>query len=570
MAHPRLRLATLVCACAFAGAVAPRTPAWGADPAVKAEMDLIAKHAKDPTEQDDRVAAIRRLGALGTREAVQALAPLFADPFEHLGDHVVSAWTAALKGPHDAEVQTWLAQHALGHRDARVRAGAATALGVTGGAELADAFQAAVAREEEPQVLVALARAARLARGGALVPKAFLPHLAHADGEAALAAAEVVVALGPEAEAPLRRTLQHAHPLARAGAVLGLQRLGKLTEADLARIWADKAHEPRMALADTLELRTALLPWPGQGEIALRNLLEDPSWRVRAAAIDAALRMWERGVVLLLIDRLAKETGRLKADAHVALCTLTGESLGDDPELWNAWFAQKGPGLVLGPRPEPDRYGRIKRGEARILHAGGGQVETHTTAFFDLALRSSRMMFVLDLSGSMGKAATQTGDVGRGDPSKLDLTRRELDKTLGALPDGTALDVLVYRYPSTFPPRPEVTRALGKLTPLQKASRERASDWLRAQSAKGWGAFYEALLAASEEDVDTIVLLSDGVPSRGRFDRPERLLEAWTRANRFRRVAIHTVLVGDRATDRALMEDLAWATWGRTTVAGGS
>lgn len=571
-----MRLARLLAAVLALAALA-LPPARAEDPPLKDDISTVRTFAKDPFEQDKRIAAMKRVARAGTPEAMALMLDLVVDPFEHVRDHAVSALITALKsdplkGDAGLRVESTLAKAWLVHKDPRVRAAAATALGVAGLRRVAKQFDEAVLREEHPLVIVALARAAMADEEGVVTTASFLQHVMHRDGQAALAACEAGATCGVTAEAPLRRALQHPSPLARAGAVLGLQKVDKLSEADLARVWTDKAPEPRMALADTLEWRTTILPWPGEGERALTNLLVDPSWRVRAAAIDAAVRIWDPKVIPLLIDRVGAESGRLHDDAHEALRAITGEDLADDADLWRAWWQQKQGEAKLGERPAPDRHGRIKRSGPRAKVDKGQAVDSRTAAFFNLPLRSERMMFVFDLSGSMRKPARRDATTGPGGKdegeTKLDITRREFTKTLEALPETCMVDLLVYRYPSEFPPRPEVTRALGKLLPLSAPSRRKLVEWLASAEARGWGAFYEALLAASQEDVDTIVLLSDGVPSRGAYDRPARLLEEWRRANRFRRVAIHTVLVGSAGTDREFMEDLAWSTWGRSTMAG--
>ncbi len=537
--------------------------AAAADAVVAAELAVLQKHASDPFEQDQRAAAIRRLGGVGGPEAAAALLPLFDDPFEHLADHAVSAWITMLRGARAPETQTWLAKAGLGARSAAARGGAAIALGLTGGSELADAWRGALARRDEaPDVLVALARGAGSARGGALVPEAFLPLLAHADGRVVLAAAEVAGAAGEGAVPALRRAIAHKEPLARAGALLGLERAGRLSPEDVARGLADKAAEPKIALAEVLPRASALLPLPGDGEALLTALLGDASWRVRAAAIEAALRLWSPRVVPGLIERLGVETGRLRHAALEALRTLTGMEHPEDAEVWRRWWSAQSEAFDLGPRPAPDRFGRLRRAAPGAAGPGAGPGETRTTQFFNLPLVSQRLVFLFDLSGSMSRAASREDG-----PSKLDLTRQEFGRVLEGLPEGTALDLLVWRYPSTFPPKPLLTRALGKVAPLTPASRKRTLDWLGQQPAKGWGAFYEGLLAAAAEDVDTVVLLSDGVPSRGRYERASRLVDEWVRANRFRRLFVDTVLVGEKGTDREFMEELAWASGGHASVA---
>src|SRR5204863_7679255 len=132
--------------------------------------------------------------------------------------------------------------------------------------------------------------------------------------------------------------------------------------------------------------------------------------------------------------------------------------------------------------------------------------------------------FVFDLSGSMSRPFGAEGG-----PSKLDVTQKEFARALEGLQETSSLDLFVYRYPSTFPPKPVLTRALGKVAPLTANNRKALVECSTQQPAKGWGAFYEALDLASQEDVDTIVLLSDGVPSRGRYDRGFRLVDEFAR-----------------------------------------
>lgn len=540
-------------------AACPASDVRAGDDGVAAEVEVLSKNATDPFEQDKRAAAVRRLGALGGPEAAAALLPLFDDPFEHLADHAVSAWIAMLKGGRAPETQTWLVKSALPHRSPAVRAGAALALGISGGSELSDVWGPALSKETEPSVLLALARGSASSREAPLAPAAFVPLLAHADGRVVLAAAEVAYGAPDAAEAPLRKALGHRDPLARAGAVLGLARACRLLEAEVARVLSDKSHEPKIALLERLAAGLALLPIPGAGEDVLRTLLGDPSWRVRAAAIETSVLLWNRRAVPGLIDRLEVETGRLAHSTLDALRTLTGIEHPGDAEVWRRWWSAHAEDFDLGPRPAVDRFGRVRRNAAlqagEVPRAG----DTQTMQFFDLPVRSQRLAFLFDLSGSMSKSSV--GDAG---PSKLDLVRTEFGRLLSSLPDGTALDVLVYRYPSTFPPKATLTRALGKVSPLAAGSRKRVVEWLAQQPAKGWGAFYEALLHAAAEDVDTVVLLSDGVPSRGRYERPARLLDEWLRANRFRRVAVDTVLVGAKGIDREFMDDLAWASCGHS------
>jgi hypothetical protein len=259
---------------------------------------------------------------------------------------------------------------------------------------------------------------------------------------------------------------------------------------------------------------------------------------------------------------MRKETGRLRRDANRALETLTGELGVDDADLWDAWWKLKGATLDIGPRPTPDRHGRVRRarrspGAGRWSHSPGDPTET-VASFFRLPIASTRLAFLFDLSGSMRDPADD-GKPG----TKVERARAEFSKAVDALPKETVFDLFVYRFPSAFPPAPRMTRAFGALTPAGAPMvAKRASEWLAKEQPRGWGAFYDGLVLATADEVDTIVLLSDGVPSMGTYDRGFRLVDEFVRANRFRRVAVDTVLVGKKGADRDFMQDLADGTGG--------
>ncbi|MDA1193868.1 MAG: hypothetical protein O2894_01650 [Planctomycetota bacterium] len=548
---------------AFCLALGPRT-ASAVEPEVKECVERIEKFARDPFEQDQRERALRDLGKLGGTDAAAALVPLFEDPFIHLHDHAVSAWIAMLRGGRAAETQTWLTGRGLSDRAPLVRAGVAKALGLGSGAEIQEPLQIALAKEKDGLVLAALARAATRLRTPPDLGGVLRERMAHKDGEAAFELALAAAALeGADAVPALLSNLKHRSGLARAGAVLGLQQLDALPAKNVESIIGDKEVEPPMALAESLARRTQVLPWPGRGQVVLERLLEHEAWRVRVAAIQGALRLWAPEIVPLLIARLPAETGRIQEDVRRALETYTGKALGHDPELWTAWWSQNAGTHQAGPRPEPDHAGDV---HFRAPGERGADPGTNTVAFFELPLASRRFAFVFDLSGSMRNAAAKEGNEG---PTKLELLQAEVRKTLETLPDDAVFDIFVYRYWSEYPPATKLTRALGKFKPATAGTVKQALKWLDQQEAKGWGAFFEPLETLMAEEVDTVVLLSDGRPSRGRYDRDDRILAELPRVNRFRRLAIHTVLVGDKGADRQFMQDLAAATGGRYQQAGG-
>jgi hypothetical protein len=350
----------------------------------------------------------------------------------------------------------------------------------------------------------------------------------------------------------------HKDPEARAGGVAALGRAGLLERDDAERLLSDPDERPRLALAEQLAEAGPSAAWPdGSRDLLLGRLLADPSWRVRAGAIDAALASWRAAVVPLLFERLAAEDGRLRLDLADALAALTGKDLGWDADLWRAWWAQHGATFDPGPRPAA-RGGPLRRTAAAPPSDAD---ETRTVSFFRLPVLSRRAAFLLDCSGSM-REPLERGGAAAG--TKWDLACDEVLRTVGAAGEACAFDVFLYRYPSEYPPKPFLARALGRLKQATPAAVEAARTWLAREEAKGWGAFSDAFdLLLADDEIDTVFFLSDGRPSRGRYDREERLLDELERANRFRRVVVHTVLVGTSGADRRFLQDLARRTGGR-------
>ena len=558
---PRARV--VVVAAVLLGLAAPVTGAPRGEGDVAALRATLEKHAKDPYEQRARTSALRSLGRLGGPAAAEVVCGVLADPFLHVRDHAASALIDLLEGPQADATRAFLVSGPLVDRTSPdVRRGVATALGVRGGPAAASALAAAAAKEADPLVLAAIARALERARDAAAAAT-LLPAATARDGAAAGAVLRAlgVLSKDPAVVAALEAGLARKEPLARAGAVDGLAAAAPATlVARMDAVASDKAVEPRIALADAL-VRLADGETKAAAVALCARLVEDASWRVRAACYEAGLALWDKALVPVLVERLRREQGRMVGDVVRALETLTGEAVGRDPDLWAAWWSTKGPDLALGARPAPDRFGRFRRA-ARPPSAADAD-DRRTAAFYRLPVQSTQLAFLFDYSGSMRDPA-RAGAKG----SKADAARAEFASVAAALGKGTVYDLFIHRYPGEYPPAPKLTRALGALSPAGAASARKATEWLGKEVPRGFGAFYDGLVAVAAEEVDTIVLLSDGVPSMGTYDRGFRLLDEFVRANRFRRVAVDTVLVGTKGADREFMSDLADATGGRFMDAG--
>lgn len=489
----------------------------------------LRKHEKDPYEQFARVKAIRSLGRIGTPDSTQALEGCLEDPFAHVRDEAVSGLIQLKRvdASQRAKSLEMLGDYLNRRRDPETRRHLATALGLIGDTAALPALLKALRREKDEQtgeaIVLALVRLndegcvgelATKARVSKNLRAACLRGLGHFGG-----GGEIVLAYRDDPSDAVRAALIDA--MVERGRPI-------LPDLDPAEGLGPLAG---IALADAL-------PRHRDAALARRRaaaLLRHDSWRVRAAAITGVVAMRDPTLLEDLLELLAGE-GRLLHDAWMALRSLTGRSLPPDPEQWRA---------ILPMRELPGGDG----------DAVGGAPETTSIAYFGLPVYSNRIAFVFDVSGSMR------------DDRKIELARERFADTVKALAAEQRYDLFVYRYLLDYPPRPRLERPFGKLV---SGKAETAIKWLSKQEAKGGGAIYDALIAAMDDpEVDTIYLLSDGVPSYGSVARDFRVLQEVSRHNRWRRVVIHTILLGSKGTDRKFMSSLAAATGGRAVDADG-
>ncbi|NRA97882.1 MAG: HEAT repeat domain-containing protein [Planctomycetes bacterium] len=277
-------------------------------------------------------------------------------------------------------------------------------------------------------------------------------------------------------------------------------------------------------------------------ESALTAGLEDKFAIVRAACMASLRVVGGKQAVGALIDRIPSETGRLRQDAILILRHLTGVTFHDNVVLWKEWWeGERGhyqrPGNG-GKRVDP----RIRKRD--LLADGNGQ------GFYGLRFRSHALVYLIDVSGSMNEKVRGGGTTGVGSPDETKLTRakRELVRSLKALPSGMMVNVVAYS--DGLQPYAE------GMIKLDAGNRRGLIAWAKALRADGKTNIYAALRsvfdtargrrqrAAPEMTLDTVVLLTDGIPTAGRVQDSDLIASEGERMNDRARVVVHTVGVG--------------------------
>jgi len=269
--------------------------------------------------------------------------------------------------------------------------------------------------------------------------------------------------------------------------------------------------------------------------------LSDPAWEVRALAVRITACANLVPATGPLIEALAKEEGRLVTDMDAALGVLTGVRMGGDPDLWKKWWSE---------------HQKEVEAKAAGLTAEGAFNEP------------------LGLENPAGAVPSITGgapnpfDAPRG-KSRLAVAKWQLHRAIHELPKQARFNLIAYSE-SYRVWSPEMSTA----TPRDKKKAHAFIDGLNQNGTTNICDSLDRALAmagvpptlpgedAAELAVDTIFLLSDGAPNRGRVTDLTELMEDVDSRTAASRIVIHTVGIGE-AAGSTFLEELALLTGGR-------
>jgi len=373
--------------------------------------------------------------------------------------------------------------------------------------------------------------------------------------EALLAVTQAVVE-GPEAlrKNILQRAKAGGEWTARAAAlrvaVMTMNEPGSKAHV-LRTLVSDKDPRVRMAGVD------ALAAAPEGWEDLVIGRLADAEWPVvlRAAAV-AKERELHRAVPHL-INALTSASPRVAEELAVALRSLTGENFEAYADVWSKWWED-----------HKDDF------KSDVGLKKGTQPEFAKVHFYGIPIKSDRILFIIDVSGSMKLETknenpaekwkpppTVTGPNAAPPPPpppeailsgpKIEVAKHELTKAIKQLPKDYDFNMISFNHGAAY-----WQQTMQKATDKNKES---AYQWIRALKPGGStyidGALRMGFTVAGLIDfdkrypdvhLDTIVLLSDGAPTDNSFPvsklmEPETILEHVREWNKGKQVVIHCI-----------------------------
>jgi len=304
-----------------------------------------------------------------------------------------------------------------------------------------------------------------------------------------------------------------------------------------------------------------------EATVALKDRLSDRLWQVRLTAVRAIRKVGTEECLSALIDQFAREGGRLKREFHATLKVIARDDLGQNPQTWQKWWRKQQeeygglpPDLPeVKPNPTDQRYGKPDEDLTR-----DGDPSYYGKRFF-----SHSVCFVLDKSKSMRitmvvepSAAKQLGDIPLSG-ARIEIARRALADSFRRLDPRTRIRLVFFDT--------EVKLWRRTLFPANPSNVQAAIDAMDAIVPSGETNFYGAIRAAMgirrgpshdpalDPIPDTVFFLTDGRPTRGEIQTMPELVQWMQNLNRFAKLKMHVIALGDLNVDVDALRLLAEA-----------
>lgn len=290
--------------------------------------------------------------------------------------------------------------------------------------------------------------------------------------------------------------------------------------------------------------------------------LDDARWQVRASAITGLTftrNATSVGKVMdALLERAQKEQGVLQRNFFVGMARIVQESIPATIEAWQSWWKSNREAFLKKLADRLDSQLPLEDDpEDPLVETSQG-----SSSFYGITTNSKHIIYVVDISGSM-KADIVKGGVeraGPGEKPRIEVAREELKKAINGLTSkegderGEASFNIVL-----FATEVEVYKP-GKMVDATKAAKEAAIKWIDEKVVPTYATnIYDALEQAFniisttsdaknlKKGADTIFLMTDGDPNRGKFHDKDMIVSEVKKLNITRKITLHTIGVGAQA-----------------------
>ena len=226
----------------------------------------------------------------------------------------------------------------------------------------------------------------------------------------------------------------------------------------------------------------------------------------RRAVVQAMIQIRLPQAIDALTDLLPGVDGEVRGDVVRRLAAVSGQQYGNQSDAWQKWWKEHKDGFQFPTSSVP--VGAAVATQPKVV------------SYYGLAIEARRMVFVVDISGSMAGG-------------RLQAVKRELTTAIDGLPPEAAFNLVIFSS--------RVAAWQRSLRPATPAVKQAARAYVYNLRAGGDTAAYDALEAAFQFNVEAIYFLSDGDPNLGKIVAPAAIVAAVAQANRSRRISVYTI-----------------------------
>ncbi len=254
----------------------------------------------------------------------------------------------------------------------------------------------------------------------------------------------------------------------------------------------------------------------------------------------AALRlMHDRRGIPPLIGFLSREDLKLERNrAHLALVSLTGVDHGPYADQWKKWWEDNQATFQMPKDPKPT-------GDVAPPRKG--------TTFYGIQTFSDRILFIVDISGSMDRVQKGAGGGGK---TKMAICKQELIGAVYNLNRTDTFNVIFFNH-QVIPWQDKKIQATNRDKNLLR-------KWVTEQQPLGGTNIYDALelgfkiahRVTGPPNLDTIFFLTDGNPTAGKIRDAKTILEMCREWNKTAKLTIHCIGIGAKH-DADFLKELA-------------
>jgi hypothetical protein len=324
---------------------------------------------------------------------------------------------------------------------------------------------------------------------------------------------------------------------------------------------------------------------------ALIERLTAQDWSLRKAAVEALAKIRVKESIGPLLERFEKEEGILEEVLYKALVAVTGQDFLYNREGWRKWWDKWGSGFQV---PTEAELAVMKEKAENALK---GYYNPNKKKYHTIETLSRKMVFVIDVSASMRDSivippyAPQAVQDEFPDRVKMEIAKKELIDLLSTIDGSVYFNIITFAGEvKTWQDglvsgsmRTAAIKYVSKLKPMElpRGGGGRARGGGGGGSSSGeeiktdtWAAMMAALGLQDTDvpdwkaraQVDTIFLVTDGVPTKGKITDVPKLIDTITELNRSKGVVIH-VITFDKQEGKKL-ERLAHLNGGQCVVRG--